>query len=110
MRKLYSLEEDLRAALPVVQRLAARGQRSDVGGAEALLEEPVRRVGGEREQAAGAQRFGTLFAGPEEILAVARVAVALGDREAGELGALLLPERVERGAADDHPVVLDHEK
>src|SRR5438105_3710089 len=106
--ELYSLEKHLRAAAPVVQRLPARRQRRDVGGAEALFEEPVRGVRGEREHAADAQRPGTLLAGLEEILAVACVAIALRHRKAGELGALFLLEGIKRRAADDDPVVFHH--
>ena len=62
MRKLYALEEDLRAALPVVERLLLLGQRLDVGGAEALLEEPVRGMRGEGEDAAQPQPARPLLA------------------------------------------------
>src|SRR5262245_17542712 len=41
-RPIYALQKDLRAALEVVERLFLLGQCLDVGGAEALLEEPVR--------------------------------------------------------------------
>src|SRR5512145_2848740 len=110
MQKLYSLEEDLRAPLPVVEGLAARGQRGHVAGAESLLEEPVRGVRGQGEQAPDAHGSCALLAGLEEVLAVACVAIALGDRQACEFGALLLLERIQGRAADDDPVVLDHEK
>src|SRR5678816_55400 len=50
-RKLYALEEHLRAAAPVVERLPLLRQRLDVGGAELLLQEPVRGVRGEGKQA-----------------------------------------------------------
>ena len=97
---LRFLEKDLRTAAPVVQRLALRGQRVDVAGAEALLEEPVRGVRGQREQLAQLERLGALLAGVQQPLAVARVAILGRHREAGELGALVLGERIERGAAD----------
>src|SRR4030095_968614 len=109
-RVLDSLEKHLRAPLPVVERLAARGQLGHVAGAEALLEEPVRGVCGEGEKAPDAQAPGAFLAGFEQVLAVARVAIAFGDRETGGLGALFLLEGVKRRAADDHSVVLDHEE
>src|ERR1051325_8155019 len=110
MPKLYALEKDLRAALPVVERLLLLGQRLDVGGAEALLQEPVRGVGGQREDAPQPETARPLLAGLEQPLAVAFLAIAVGHREAGELGALVVGIRIQRGAADDHAVVLDHQE
>src|SRR5687768_1599866 len=110
IRRLYAFEKHLRPALPVVERLAPRGQRGDIAGAETLLEEPVGGVRGQRENAPDAQAAGTLLAGLQQILPVARVTVALRHGEAGELGALVLLEGVERRAADDDAVVLDDEE
>src|SRR5438477_1944860 len=104
MRKLYALEEHLRAALPVVERLLLLRKRLDVGGAEALLEEPVRGVRGEGENAPQPQAARSLLAGLQELLAIARVAVAVGDREAGEFRALLVGVWIQGGATDDHAV------
>src|SRR6185503_8847902 len=108
--RLYALQKDLRAALPVVERLPLLGQGLHVGSAEALLEEPVRGVRGERENAAQPQAARPILAGFQQPLAVARVAVAIGDRQAGELRALVARVRVQRRAADDHAVVLDDEE
>src|SRR5687767_14824577 len=65
---------------------------------------------GEREQLAQLEALRALLAGLEEALAVARVAVLGGDREAGELGALFVRKRIQRGAAHDARVVLDDEE
>src|SRR5881394_2324355 len=108
--RLYALQKDLRTALPVVERLPLLGQRLDVGGAKALLEEPVRGVRGEGEDAPQPQAARALLAGLQQPLAVPGVAVAVGDREAGELGALVVGVWVQRRAADDDAVVLDHEE
>ena len=67
----------------------------------------MRRVCGEREQLAQLERLGTLLAGAQQPLAVARVAIFRCDREACEIGALRVGERIERGAAADRAVVLD---
>src|SRR5258706_10170388 len=110
MRELYSLEEDLRAAAPVVERPALRGQRVDVGGAEALLEEPMRRARGEREHFFQAQGARAGLAVLEQPLAVAFIAVVLRDREAGEFAAFVVGERIQGRTADDDAVVLDDEE
>src|SRR5262245_58535410 len=96
--KLYSLEEDLRAAAQVVERLALLGQRADVGGAEALLDEPVRGMRGQREYAAQLEALRTLLAGFQQALAVAGVAHVRRHRQAGELRALVVREGIERRA------------
>src|SRR2546429_7888342 len=106
MRGLYALEKDLRAAPPVVQLLAPRRQRGDVAGTKALLDDPVRGVRGERKEPAQFKRLGTLLAGEEQPLAIARVAIFGRDRQARELGALVVGERIQRRAAADHAVVL----
>src|SRR3989442_8019828 len=110
MRGLYALEKDLRAAPPVVELLAPRRQRGDVGGTEALLDEPVRGVRGEREELAQLERLGTLLAGEQQPLAIAGVAIFGCHRETGELRALVVRERIQRRAAADHAVVLDDEE
>src|SRR5438105_4182221 len=92
MRQLYALDEDLRPAPPVVERLAARGQLVHRRRLEALLEKPVRGAGGECEYPADAQGAGALLARLEQVLSVARVPVALRHREARELGAPCLLE------------------
>src|SRR5882762_5445434 len=108
--RLYALEKDLRTAAPVIERLALRGERGDIAGAEALLDEPVRGVRGEREELAQLERLGPLLAGEEQPLAVAGVAIFGRDRQAGEFGALVVGEGVERGAAADRAVVLHHQE
>src|SRR6185369_3110258 len=77
---------------------------------EALLQEPVRGVRGKRKELAQLLRLGTLLAGARQSLAVARVAIVRRHREAGELGALRLRKRIERGAAADRAVVLDDDE
>ena len=64
----------------------------------------------EREEAAQPQRLCALLAGLEQPLAVARVPVALGDRQAGELAALVVGKGIKRRAADDRSVVVDHQE
>src|SRR3954470_21274741 len=110
IERLYALEKDLRAAAPVVELLATRRQRGDIGAPEALLQEPVRRVRGQREELAQLERFRTLLAGEEQALAVARVAVFRRYGQAGELGAFLARKRVQRRAAADRAVVLHHQE
>src|SRR3954466_2625303 len=73
--QLYSLDEDLRAAPPVVERLAPRRQRIDVGGAKTLLEEPVRGPRGEGEKAPQLAAAGTFLAGAQKLFAIAGIAV-----------------------------------
>src|SRR5688572_21607723 len=108
--KLYALEEHLRAAAPVVERLALLGQRGDVGGAEALLDKPVRGVRGQGEQAAQLEALRALLARLQQPLAMSGLAHARRDGEAGELGVLVSGIRIQRGAADDAVVVLDDEE
>src|SRR5439155_25658859 len=79
--RLYALEKDLRTAAPVIQSLALGRQRGDVARAESLLDEPVRRVRGEREDLAQLERLGALLAGQQQPFAVARVAVLRRHRE-----------------------------
>src|SRR3954462_13687970 len=107
---LYALQEHLRPAPPVVERLALRRQRRHFRRSEALLEEPVRRVRGHGEDLAQLLRLGTLFAGSQQPLAVAGVPVVGRYREAGEFGALRVRKRREPGAAGDRAVVLDDDE
>src|ERR1700682_5021649 len=67
MAELYSLEKYFRAAPPVIELPAARGQRVDSRGAKALLEEPVRRPRGEREHAPDMQRLRPLLASLQQL-------------------------------------------
>src|SRR5688500_4257695 len=110
MGKLYSLEEHLRAAAPVVERLALFGQRVDRRRAKALLDEPVLGLRREREKLAQLQALRALLARLQQPLAVAGVAVLVGDREAGELRALVVGKGIEGRAADNARVVLDHQE
>src|SRR5260370_16919027 len=106
MRGLYALEKDLRAAPPVVELLAPRRQRGDVAGTKALFDEPVRGVRGECEELAQLERLGPLLAGEQQPLAIARVAIFGRDRQAGELGALVVAEPIECPPPADHPLFL----
>src|SRR5262245_28508734 len=110
MAKLYSLEKHLRTAAPVIERLFLLRQRVYRGGTKALLEEPVRGMGREREELAQTQALGAFLAGFQQPLAVARVAIAARHREAGELRALVVGKGIERRAAYDARVVLDHQE
>src|SRR2546421_7090153 len=95
MRELYALEKNLRAAAPVVERLALRWQRGDIAGTEALFDEPVRGVRRQREELAQLESLGTLLAGEQQPLAVAGVAIFRRHRETGELRALVVRKRIQ---------------
>src|SRR3954468_7278944 len=107
--ELYSLDEHLRAPPPVVELAPARRQRADVGGAEFLLEEPVRRPRREGEHAPQAQGAAARLAFAQQPDAVAGFAVLRGDGEAGELAAALVGVGIQRRAADDDAIVVDDE-
>src|SRR3954468_7017627 len=84
---LDALQKHLRATAPVVERLTLRRQRLDFHRPEALLEEPVRRVGGEGEDLAQLLRLVTLLARPQQPLTVARFPIVGRYREASEFSA-----------------------
>src|SRR5258705_13958186 len=65
---------------------------------------------GEREELAQLERLGTVLAGKQQPFAITGIAILRRDGEAGELRALVLAEGIERGAAADDAVVLDHQE
>src|SRR6478735_2960174 len=100
------LAVDLRLALVIVERLLLVREVPDRGRAKAALEEPVRRLGGEHEEACELEAPRALLDLVQQRLAVAFAAEIRVDGERRELADALLGERVERGAPDDVVVVL----
>src|SRR5690606_19552029 len=75
---------------------------------EAALAEEVGRLGREHDELLEAGLSRALLDRADEHLAATGLAELVADREAGELARLLGGERVERGAAEEQPVALDH--
>src|SRR5437868_13892360 len=98
---LERLAVDLRLALVIVERVLLVRAVGDRGGAKAALEEPVRRLGGEHEEAGELEAARALLDLVQQRLAVAVAAEIRVDGQRGELADALLRERVERRAADD---------
>ena len=77
---------------------------------EAALLEPVRRARGQHEQLRHAGRAGAVFHVLQDAFAVALGLRVRAHGQARHLGHLRFRERVQRGAAEDDAVVLDHGK
>ena len=107
-RRSELLDEDQRLTLPVVHMLPVLRQVVHGCRDETALQEPVRGARGEHEQLAQAGGARAVFHVLEQPLAVAlRLRIGTDD-QAGHLGHAFGRERVERRAAEDHAVVLDH--
>src|SRR5438105_4435149 len=97
---------DQRAALPVVEIALLFGKPRGVAFDESALDEPSRSSGGEHEQARKPELAGALLDLVQERLAVPLAAEIGVHRQCRELAGLCRGKSVQRGAADDHAIVL----